>query len=107
MNLLKIWNQHRMFLIKHNDIADAIDLSGNIKKNMITKNGYEKLKKKLSEEWNSATYYYMKSILILTSVDFYRIIYFLTRSIFQQMIYLLNNMSKLVNKMVKWENYVR
>ena len=107
MNLLKVWNQHRIFLIKHNDIADAIDLSGDSKKNMITKNGYEKLKKKLSEEWNSATYYYMKSILILTSVDFYRIIYFLTHSVFQQMIYLLNNMNKLVNKMVKWENYVR
>ena len=38
---------------------------GIVRKNMITKNGYEKLKKKLSEEWNSATYYYMKSILIL------------------------------------------
>ena len=80
---------------------------GIVRKNMITKNGYEKLKKKLSEEWNSATYYYMKSILILTLVDFYRIICFLTHPIFQQMIYLLNNMNKLVNKMVKLKNYVR
>ena len=32
INLLKIWNQHRISSIKQNDIADAIDLSGDSKK---------------------------------------------------------------------------
>ena len=32
INLLKIWNQHSISSIKQNDIADAIDLSGDSKK---------------------------------------------------------------------------
>ena len=107
INLLKVWNQHRIFLIKHNEIVDAIDLSEDSKK----KYDYQKRIWETQEEIvRRVEFSHILLHEINSDLDFGGLLsnyMFPDTPIFQQMIYLLNNMSKLVNKMVKWENYVR